>query len=36
MEIKKIYQRVKGWILGKDIDLAKIKLLEEKGITALF
>lgn len=29
-------QRIKGWIFGNDIDLLKIKQLEDKGIIALF
>jgi len=36
MEKQTIKQKIKGWIFGNDIDLLKIKQLEERGIIATF
>jgi hypothetical protein len=36
MEKETTKQKIKRWIFGNDIDLAKIKLLEENGIKPVF
>lgn len=36
MEIKKVFQKIRGWLSPRYIDLGKIKLLEEKGIRVFF
>jgi len=36
MEKETTKQKLKRWIFGNDIDLAKIKSLEEAGITPVF
>jgi hypothetical protein len=36
MEKETTKQKIKRWIFGNDIDLGKIKSLEERGIIAFF
>jgi len=36
MGIKKVFQKIRGWLFPRYIDLGKINLLEEKGIKVFF